>query len=79
MEAKKLVFVETLRYPKIRVRSSGAGVSHMLANRPCKSLSFRTCPIHILSNSPFRLRLVGGLEPWNFMTFHSVGMSFYPN
>jgi len=23
--------------------------------------------------------LVGGLEPWNFMTFHSVGKNHHPN
>jgi hypothetical protein len=27
----------------------------------------------------FKKQLVGGLEPWNFMTFHSVGNFIIPN
>ena len=33
------------------------------------------CPLHVGPKDPWHHLLVGGLEPWNFMTFHILGIT----
>ena len=65
----------------IIIVESLSGFLHVKKQRQASLSIFQRLPIiisfknHVYKNIP---KLIGGLEPWNFMTFHSVGNVIIP-